>query len=845
MNMDKYLRITRTTRRIICMMVLLVCMGLQMANASVTINKTNFPDDAFRAILMKTYPSGTITDNQLKVVTKIVVKDRGIASLKGIEFFYNLNYLSCSKNELTRLDVSQNRRLDSLYCYENKLTNIILPDNNSIRLFSCYGNNLEHLDLSECPDLERLFCYENQLQTLDIHYCPKLIQLNCSSNSLEEIEGLPECSNLQILKCHDNQLTELNIAFNTAMKVLYCNNNNLATLDISDMENLQDLGCYGNTIEELDLRKCQNLKILGCRNNLIRTLDIHNCLNLEQLYCRQNQLTSLDLNNSPSLRKYEVYGQALVSIFHKTDYGYYVEMPDGFEANRAYDYKVVNWDGTPIACEVQASNNMLRLNCAAPPAGITYQYNVHNRTSKEIKMDVSIYSAVPISEEIFPDPVFRNLINGTFGGDGYLTDDEIFDTVDMDLSYNNIHQTISSLKGIEYFYALRRLRCSGQGLTRLDLTKNKKLVILDCSHNQLERISFAPDGELSKVDLSVNQLKTMGFSLVDLPCHTHASNIETVGANYEIRLQDADYEEQEQNTCNENILDMLRRMGWTPLHSDREHGNGWHPWVLMDDVPIDYEHFPDETLRNLMQDRYGDVFTAADAEEITELNLSWPEDPEAQQDAEAQGLKPISDLTGITHFKALKSLKVDNSKLGGVEISCPGLKELSLRNSNVYKLSLSPTCALNSVDCSGNRLENVQFQKTEKYGNQGLIFLDVSNNKITSIEMELLIDALPNNSGSGYDSELIFVDNSVDSEQNTFLEKEIRRARAKGWTCYYRSGDSYYEYYLSDEDAPTAITHSVCDVVHPHQPAYNLQGQRVGNGYRGIVIKNGHKVLIK
>ncbi|MFS6553974.1 hypothetical protein VPJ68_00405, partial [Parabacteroides distasonis] len=28
-------------------------------------------------------------------------------------------------------------------------------------------------------------------------------------------------------------------------------------------------------------------------------------------------------------------------------------------------------------------------------------------------------------------------------------------------------------------------------------------------------------------------------------------------------------------------------------------------------------------------------------------------------------------------------------------------------------------------------------------------------------------------------------------------------------------------------------------------PAYNLQGQRVGAGYKGLVIKNGRKVIVK
>lgn len=48
------------------------------------------------------------------------------------------------------------------------------------------------------------------------------------------------------------------------------------------------------------------------------------------------------------------------------------------------------------------------------------------------------------------------------------------------------------------------------------------------------------------------------------------------------------------------------------------------------------------------------------------------------------------------------------------------------------------------------------------------------------------------------------------------------------------------------EASPTAITVPVCQAVSlPESPAYNLQGQRVGEGYRGIIITNGKKSLIQ
>jgi hypothetical protein len=46
-------------------------------------------------------------------------------------------------------------------------------------------------------------------------------------------------------------------------------------------------------------------------------------------------------------------------------------------------------------------------------------------------------------------------------------------------------------------------------------------------------------------------------------------------------------------------------------------------------------------------------------------------------------------------------------------------------------------------------------------------------------------------------------------------------------------------------DAPSAIMAVGNDVTQGNQPSYNLSGQRVNDTYRGLVIKGGHKVMVK
>ena len=91
---------------------------------SIEINETNFPDENFRNwLLNQSYGKydGVLTSDEIATVTKINVYDKGIANLKGIEYFTALTDLDCSGNQLTALDVSQNTALTRLRLYGNQI----------------------------------------------------------------------------------------------------------------------------------------------------------------------------------------------------------------------------------------------------------------------------------------------------------------------------------------------------------------------------------------------------------------------------------------------------------------------------------------------------------------------------------------------------------------------------------------------------------------------------------------------------------------------------------------------------------------------------------------------------
>ena len=203
--------------------------SVTVTSPDIDINATNFPDEKFRNYLLsQDYgEDGVLTGDEIRSVTFINVDEKGISSLKGIEYFTALKKLWCNGNQLTTLDVSKNMALTELTCSDNKLTT---------------------LDMSKNTALATLYCYDNQLTTLDVSKNTALYRLNCTNN----------------------QLTILDVSKNTALTTLRCDDNQLTTLDVSNLTELHDLDCYGNQLTTLNVSGCTALKSLFCWSNQLK-----------------------------------------------------------------------------------------------------------------------------------------------------------------------------------------------------------------------------------------------------------------------------------------------------------------------------------------------------------------------------------------------------------------------------------------------------------------------------------------------------------------------------------------------------------------------------------------------
>ena len=190
-------------------------------------NTDTFPDEAFWSYLLKYVDknrNGTLSQEERYAVETINVNLMNIRSLKGIEFFPNLTELYCVGNQLTELDMSQNKELQTLDCVANQLTELDVSQNKKLKELHCSANQLTELDVRSNTALERLSCQENQLTELDVRNNTALMKLYCRKN----------------------QLTELDLSQNSKLKDLDCRNNQLTSLNVDSCAEFIDLGCGGN-----------------------------------------------------------------------------------------------------------------------------------------------------------------------------------------------------------------------------------------------------------------------------------------------------------------------------------------------------------------------------------------------------------------------------------------------------------------------------------------------------------------------------------------------------------------------------------------------------------------------
>ncbi|MBR3057127.1 MAG: DUF4214 domain-containing protein [Clostridiales bacterium] len=255
-------------------------------------------------------------------------------------------------------------------------------------------------------------------------------------------------------------------------------------------------------------------------------------------------------------------------------------------------------------------------------------------------------SSVVISEESFPDDAFRKYVSKfDTDNDGTLSAAEIALVMSMNLPFLKV----TDMTGIGYFTSLRRLNCSCNLITVLDVSNNTNLEYLDCSCNEIKSLLLKNNTNLKELDCTQNELTTLIVS--------SESKLEKV-------------------TCRQTKLQRLE-------------------------------------LPSLMNLKYLDCSTnqslsmvnVSGCKNLTELLFF-----ECNDEDRTLGSKETNSTLLLTGCSSLSSLDVSHSRMAKLDVSsCTSLKELKCAASELESLDLSRNLQLRSLYCGENPLERLSL----------------------------------------------------------------------------------------------------------------------------------------
>ena len=335
----------------------------------------------------------------------------------------------------------------------------------------------------------------------------------------------------------------------------------------------------------------------------------------------------------------------------------------------------------------------------------------------------SAASAIPINEETFPDPVFREYVLKIVGS-SVLTDEKARQIEVLDVSDDNIKEVlgkrdpITSLMGIRYLRYVKDLNCSGQELKKtLNLEQNSRVEKLNCSGNQLTGLWFHKGSSLKYLTCSVNEFTALDLSkcseLIELSCGSNKLTSLDLSANTKLQKISAGSNKLTAlDTRNLPELTYLNLWGNHDLKSIDVSKN-----TKLEILSACHGKL---TSLNVKNNRklvelyvYNNQLTALDVSsnyllkklscyenQITSLDLSY----NGALESLSVNDNPITELN-LHPLSNLQQLSCSKMKLTKLDVDrCPKLRRLYCNDNRIETLDLRSNKKLETLYCQNNRL---------------------------------------------------------------------------------------------------------------------------------------------
>ena len=720
----------------------------------VDIDETHFPDATFRAYVMSldtTAPIGKLSPSEVEavVVSPATLKSAGIKNLKGIEYFYNLEELDVSDNELTALDLRENTQLKKLNCSKNSLTDI---------------------DIRGCSLLQELICDQNpSLSEVYIEECPLLE---------DAVHAVKPALAGTVMSC-----------ISGTKKLQYDEGTRLSHMaEWDDGEVITAANCYTDGVMKYTCKHCTRTK-----NEAIPATGDH--------ILEENVTLRVDAGpGAPGSATFECttpgcpYSE--VHVLHATDLvGVEINTANFSDpAFRAYvkaTYDANGDDFLETATELNTTNmdihglgikrlrgiehftKLTTLNCSENEIICGGDSTDKLDLSKNTELTLLIcndnqLTALDVSKctKLTELRCFNNAITKLdLSKNTALITLSCYDNALTSLNLNGNTKLVTvdcyrnkiSSMSLSKCTLLENLDCHSNKLTALDITKNTKLNLVDVSGNSITALTVSSCPKLHKVvhqaektsadgvdtysaggttfivnsSVSITHLpswkktvkvkadcKTKTDGLIEYTCTVSGC---TEKKNEVVPYADAHKYEKKEVTVEPDETHPGKQLMECSICGDKYEVD--IP-ALQEGIAVTPENFPDENFFNYVKNTLdGDKslkLTETEINAVTNLDLSG---------------KNIESLKGIEHFTKLTELNVKNNKLTALDLSKnTELTTLNCSGNKLTTLDLTKNEKLTTLSCEGNQLTTLNVSKCI-----ALTKLFCQSNKIAALDLSRLL----------------------------------------------------------------------------------------------------------
>ena len=630
-----------------------------------------------------------------------------------------------------------------------------------------------------------------------IEFFPELTTLSCNLTNITalDVSALTALENLSCAYC--TSLTSLNLYYdytygyshNTVMKTLNVSGTKLTELNLDNFWHLENFSCSGCTsLKRLSMKNndaLETLTIRGMYGSELEYLDISASLKLKTIDCSNNQLTELKVLYCHSLETLDCSNNQLTEL--STFRCYSLETIDC--SNNKLDFLNIgllydNYDEKPkVLKSVNVSNNQLTQLILPDECPALETLNISNNQLTELP-DLSTFAA--LEELNCEDNAITNTLSivniptlQTLKTEG--NDLQVLNVVNCSALTTVTFTPTAMTALILNNTAITELTKHGGLFYTLNILNNPYLEALDLSSNSISTFSISNCPVLKTLNLSGNPLNRAAlFGTAMPPNGNYANCCELLPA-----LETVDF--------SNNGLYGLNVVGLEHLVS-LDCGN----------APNMYELYVAQC----------PILNSLRFDPVNHLSLSD---------------------TGLTELVYDGSVFQDENTMFVELFRNSDLTTFKWNNSNATRMHISSCNALATIDVSNNKLADLHLSEC---ADNASVYCQ---NNMLDTNMASFMSNLPNKANRTVPSIYAF-DAASGTDGNVCTMANVATATEKGWEVYYFDGTDWLPYLGCDyKVVPTAI--NPADIsANTDANTYNLQGQRVGNDYKGIVIVNGKKV---